>query len=556
VATLAVVLAACGGGDADTGDASADADQATGDAADAAQEDAAGDEATDDAPPAEETGGDVLVFGTTDRPSTIDPADVYEKFASDLLFNTTNRLVEFDPETDEIGPGVAESWEVSDDGRTYTFTLRDGVVFQDGSEMTSEDVAWSLNRTLNINHPDGASFLLAGIETIDTPDPQTVVVTIAEADSTFLARLNYTVATVLPSDSDVYAAPEERLEAAGDDDAAGEALLDEAESFITREQVVGTGPYELTDYQPGVSMTLERFADYWGEAPAIDTIRIQFFESTTQMRNALAAGEIDMAMNDLDPTETASLEEEEGIEVLSEPGGRTSYIVFDVTQEPFTDPAVRRTMAALIDRERIVEEAFQGQAQPLFSMLPESYGASRDYMSDLEPELEGVEDPIEFELWYPADRYTNQAQVAEVITRSLNESGLFNVTTNTAEWATEYSTHLTDGAYGAFLLGWYPDYVDPHSFIEPFYHSQRGLFGYYANDAMDTLIDEAQEVEQGSAERDEIYDEIQQLAAEDMPFIPLYSEGQEAYFDERVQGVEDTLGPAQQTWFYVLSLQE
>jgi peptide/nickel transport system substrate-binding protein len=230
--------------------------------------------------------------------------------------------------------------------------------------------------------------------------------------------------------------------------------------------------------------------------------------------------------------------------------------VFDVTQEPFTDPAVRRTMAALIDRERIVEEAFQGQAQPLFSMLPESYGASRDYMSDLEPELEGVEDPIEFELWYPADRYTNQAQVAEVITRSLNESGLFNVTTNTAEWATEYSTHLTDGAYGAFLLGWYPDYVDPHSFIEPFYHSQRGLFGYYANDAMDTLIDEAQEVEQGSAERDEIYDEIQQLAAEDMPFIPLYSEGQEAYFDERVQGVEDTLGPAQQTWFYVLSLQE
>ncbi len=563
IAVLALVAAACGGSsDSATDDTASDdavtvdeSDETTDEPAEPTDEaDEATDEATDEA--AEPSGdGDVLVFGTTEMPSTIDPADVYEKFASDVLFNTTNRLVEFDGETNDIGPGLAETYEVSDDGLTYTFNLREGVVFQDGSEMTSEDVVWSLNRSLNINHPDGASFLIGAIESIEAPDDATVVITIAEPNSTFLARLNYTVATILPSDSDVYAAPEEKLEAAGEDDAAAETLLEEAESFLTRDAIVGTGPYEMTDYQPGVSMTLEAFADYWGEAPAINTVRVQFFADTTQMRNALAAGEIDMAVNDLDPTETASLEGEEGISILTDAGGRTSYMVVDVTQAPFDNPDVRRAIAATIDRTRIVDEAFEGQASPLFSMIPENFDDSADYISDVEFDEAALgETPIDIELWYPADRYTNQAEVAEIISRSLNESGLFNVTTNTAEWATEYSTHLNDGAYGIYLLGWYPDYIDPDDYIEPFYDSVDTFIGYYGSEEMDQLITDEQAAEAGSPERTAIFDEIQQLAAEDMPFIPLYSEGQEAYFSDRVSGVEETLGAAQQTWFYVLSL--
>ncbi len=563
IAVLAMLAAACGGSDTSEDGEEAEETEAA-DAAEEPEEETEDAEEATEEEPAEETeeeggeeeapaGDNTLVFGTTEMPSTIDPADVYEKLASDILFNTTNRLVEFDPETNDIGPGLAESWEVSEDGLTYTFTLREGVVFQDGSDMTSEDVVWSLNRSLNIAHPDGASFLISSIESIEAPDDFTVVLTISEPNSTFLARLNYTVGTILPSDSDVYRAPEAALEAPSDDDAGAQTLLEEAESFLTQDAIVGTGPYEMTDYQPGVSMTLERFEDYWGEAPAIDTVRIQFFESTTQMRNALAAGEIDMAVNDLDPTETASLEGEEGIEILSNEGGRTSYIVVDVTQAPFDDPAVRRAVAATIDRQRIVDEAFEGQAQPLFSMIPGNFDVSADYISDIEVDLE-VEEPIEFELWYPADRYTNQADVAEIIARSLNESGLFNVTTNTSEWATEYSTHLNDGAYPIYLLGWYPDYLDADDYIEPFYHSEKTFIGFYGSEEMDQLITDEQLLEAGTPERAEVFDSIQQLAAEDMPFIPLYSEGQEAYFNERVEGVETTLGAAQQTWFFVLSL--
>jgi peptide/nickel transport system substrate-binding protein len=564
IAVLALFAAACGGADSGTGgdvsadgsDEPADDGAATDEATDGTGEatDEPADEPSDAADGGEGGGeGDVLVFGTTEQPSTIDPADVYEKLASDILFNTTNRLVEFDPETGEIGPGLAEEYEVSEDGLTYTFTLREGVTFHDGSEMTSEDVVWSINRSLNIAHPDGASFLLSSIESIEAPDDTTVVITVSEANSTFLARLNYTVASVLPSDSDVYRAPDAPLEAADDSEAAAETLLEEAESFLTQDAIVGTGPYQMTDYQPGETMTLERFEDFWGEAPAIQTVRIQFFADTTQMRNAIAAGEIDLAINDLDPTEVASLEGED-VEVIAESGGRTSYIVFDVTQPPFDNPEVRRAIAANIDRQRIVDEAFEGQAQPLFSMIPDTFAESVDHMSDVQFDEAALgETPIEFELWYPADRYTNQEQVAEIVSRSLNESGLFNVTTNTAEWATEYSTHLNDGAYGAYLLGWYPDYLDPDDYIEPFYETG-GFIGFYSSEEMDQLILEEQQAEVGSEERAEIFDQIQQLAAEDMPYVPLYSEGQEAYFNPRVQGVETTLGPAQQTWFYVLSL--
>lgn len=527
---LAMVAAACGGDDDDSSDAGGD-----------------GGSGGDD--------GQTLVFGTTEQPSTIDPADVYEKLASDVLFNTTNRLVEFTPGSDDIGPGLATEWEISDDGLTYTFTLREDVVFQDGSDFTADDVVWSINRALDINHPDGASFLLAGIESIEATDDFEVVIELGEANSTFLSRLNYTVGTILPSDGDTYTAPDAPIEGSEDDEGF-ENQRAAAEEFIVTDTIVGTGPYEMTSYQPGVSMTLERFDDYWGDAPDIETVRIQFFESTEQMRNAIANGEIDLAFNDLSPTEVAGLEDVDGVNIDSLDGGRTSYIVLDVTQPPFDDPAVRQAIAATIDRDRIVEEVFEGQAQPLLSMIPASFDASADFISDIEVDEAALGDtPIEFELWYPSDRYTNQAQVAETIQRSLNESGLFNITTNTSEWATEYSNQLNTGAYGAYLLGWYPDYLDPDDYIEPFYDSEDTFIGFYGSDEMDALItDEQQETDPDA--RIDIFADIQELAANDMPFIPLYSEGQEAYYVDGVEGVDQTLTAAQQTWFYVLSLSE
>ncbi|MBW3619190.1 MAG: hypothetical protein KY461_03015 [Actinobacteria bacterium] len=523
VFALSLVAGACGGGGSDNETETGATGDDTG-----STEGAAGDDG-------------VLVVGTTEKPSTIDPAEVYEKFASDLLFNTTDRLIDLEPGTGDAVEGVAESYEISDDGLTYTFTLREGVTFQDGSDLTSEDVKWSLERSLNINHPDGASFLIAGIESIETPDERTVEITIAEPNVTFLSRLAYTVATILPSDSDVYTAPDAALE---------EPTAEEAGEFIQGETIVGSGPYEMTDYSPDRGATLEAWDGYWGEAPAIPTVKIQFFESSAQMSNALRNGEIDLNINDLGPAERSALEGEDGITVEQGDGGRIRYIVLDVTQAPFDDPAVRRAMSQHIDRQRIVDEVFEGAGQPIFSMIPPGYPASKDYMSDISEDLEG---PIDIELWYPLNKYGDtEPEVAETIARSLTESGVFNVTTREADWAAEYSANLSNGTYAAYLLGWYPDYIDPDDYIEPFYHSERTFIGFYGSDEMDSLIEEEQQTTDLDA-REGIFDEIQQLAAEDMPFIPLYEESSQAYYADDLSGVEHSIDIAIQSRWYMIS---
>ena len=521
LAILAMLATACGGSDSDSDTEGQDGD-------DDQSEQAQGD-------------SDVLVVGVLEKPSGLDPAKIYEKFASDVLFNTTNRLVEFPAGETEVGPGLATEWEISEDGLTYTFTLREGVTFHDGSDFDSEDVKFSLDRAMNINHPDSASFLLSGISSIEAPDPQTVVITLTEPNVTFLSRLNYTVASILPSDSDAYTAPEAKIE----DNA------DESNSFINDETIIGTGPYELTEYQPGTSMTLEAFEDYWGEdTPAVPTIRIQFFEDSAQLRNALAAGEVDLNINEMGPAERTSLESEDGIAITEGKGARIRYIVLDVTQAPFDDPAVRRAIAASVDRERVIEEVFEGAGTPLFSMIPSGFDwAHADHMSDISEEVEG---PVTFDLWYPLNKYGDtEPDLAETIARSLNETGDFEVTTKSADWASEYSSNLNTGTYGAYLLAWYPDYFDPDDYIEPFYSSE-GFVGFYKSPEMDELI-KAEQQATDQDERAEIFDEIQQLAAEDMPFIPLFEETPFAYHSDAVQGVENSVDPTQQVRYWLLS---
>ena len=534
VALMALLVAACGGGG--TGETDTEAPSGSGSGTEPAGEEseaAGGEDAT-------------LVVGTLEKPSTIDPAEVYELMASNLLYNVADQLVHLEVGTGEVAPGVAESWEVSDDAKTYTFKLREGLTFHDGSDLTSEDVKWSLERAININHPESAAFLISSISSIETPDDTTVVITIAEPNVTFLSRLSYTVATILPSDSDVYKAPPKKLGKGGEPPS-----VEQAEKFIQGEQIVGSGPYEMTSYSPDTGATLEAFDGYWGEAPLTSTIKLQFFESAAQMTNALRNGEIDVNVNDLGPAERAALSNEEGIVVEEGAAGRTRYIVLDVTQKPFDDPEVRRAISANIDRQRIADEVFEGAAEPLFSMVPPAYASSKpEYIEQATGEVSNG--PIKFDLWYPLNKYGDtEPDVAETIARSLNESGDFEVTTKSSDWAAEYSGNLNTGTYGAYLLGWYPDYIDADDYIEPFYHSEKTFIGFYGDPAMDKLI-AAEQKETDEAARTEIFDQIQKKAAEDMPYIPLYSELTHAYYGEGICGVEHSMDIALHARWYLI----
>ena len=529
-----------------------------------ADEEPAQEEPTEEAPTGEEpaegesaeetpdegaAGGDIVV-GTTDTVQTIDPAKCYSYYCSNIFYNTGNTLMGFNAGESDVSPILAaEMPQVSEDGLTYTFPLREGVTFHDGSEMTAEDVVFSLNRGRFLQHPEGASFLLAGIESIEATDETTVEVTLGEPDVTFLSKLAYTVATILPSDGPYEAPTEPVTEAAA------------AEEFINESEFIGTGPYQLGELREGESITLEAYQDYWGEPPANDRVLVQFFNESAQLKASLEAGELDVAFRHLLPEQRQDLEGSDQIQTVEGTGASIRYLVFNTLLEPVDDPNVRKAIAAAMDRQRVIDEVLAGDGTALYSMVPPLFEAHEpafeNAYADADPS-EFISEPVELDLWYSTDHYAEtEPAFAQTIERMLEETELFDVTLQSTEWA-QYTSQAwpgESGQYAAFLLGWYPDYLDPDDYLYPFYHSEQSFLKMYENEQMDELINREQSEFQdpNAPERLDLFRQIQEIAAEDAPIIPMYEVTPFAFAQQDVQGIQDTMGPSQIFRYYMIS---
>ncbi|MQA83428.1 MAG: hypothetical protein GEV03_02045 [Streptosporangiales bacterium] len=497
-----------------------------------------------------EEGGGGLIVGTTDTVNTLDPAKCYNYYCSNILFNVGETLVSYDPKTSELAPKLAaEMPEISDDGKTYTFKLRDGVTFHDGSEMTSEDVKFSLERANWMTHPEGAGFLLDGIESIETPDPLTAVIQLAEPDITFGSKLAYATATIVPSDK--YPAPEEKLPA--DADPAS------YEEYV-HEDLVGTGPYRIEDFRENQSITLAAYDKYWGTKPKSQNVLVQFFEKSSQMQAALQSGEIDVAFRHLTTEQRESLQGNENIKTVEGAGASIRYLVFNPRLKPIDDPNVRKAIAAAVDRQRIIDDVFGGAGEPLYTMVPPDFEGSEPAFQEAyqgKKPSDFVNGKVKLTLWYSTDHYGDtEPALAQTIARTLEESGSFDVTLKSTEWAqfSEEAYPGKSGQYPVFLLGWYPDYLDVDDYLAPFYHSTSSFLRMYDNPKMDQLIDEEISAEDPEAQsRLQTFGEIQQLAAEDVPTLPLFVETPYAFVQSNVQGVDGTMGPEQIFRYYLMS---
>ena len=334
-------------------------------------------------------GGGNLVVGTIEVPSSIDPANVYEKFASDVLFNTTNRLVEYPPGATEPEPGLATEWEISDDGLTYTFTLREGVKFQDGSDFDSEDVKYSLERAINVNDPDGASFLLQSRDE-ETGEPAAGIATHRGARPDHRGHHPRRAERHLPLPAQLHGrldrAERRRLQGArrGAHRRRGRPARGVGEHrHHRRHRPVPARP----SYKPGESMVLKRFDDYWGEAAKTETVTVQFFEETRQLQERPRQRR-DRPQRQRPRPDRAQRARPTRSPPFQGEGARIRYLVIDVTKPPFDDVEVRKALAAAIDRQRIVDNVFEGDAEPLTSMIPASFDEyAKDYFSDIEGTL-------------------------------------------------------------------------------------------------------------------------------------------------------------------------
>lgn len=527
LAVLALVAAACGGDDGGGGGG-----------------DDGGEEIT-------------IIHGTSDPPSSYDPAGSYDLPSWTILYNVMEGLLTIPAGGNEPVPALAESCDF-EDAQTYTCTLKQGVKFHDGTDFTASDVKFSIDRNIEIHDEASGSYtLLGGLaspetftgEEIEIVDDYTVTFHLAAEDATWPKILTTPAAYIVSEDA--YSAT---------------ALQDDAPG-----KVVGTGPYELTGYRSGEQTVLEAFADYHGEPPANDRVIVQQFDESSALKLAIEQGEVDIAYRNLTPTEVDDLRDAEGIEVIEGNGTEIRYLVFNVALEPFDQLAVRQAIAYTLDRQAISENVYNGVVEPLYSQVPvgleghtpawaDEYGETPDTAAAAALlDGAGIATPLDITVWYTPTRYGDaSADEYTEIERSLEDSGLFQVELESTEWeqykvAAFGEEDAAKNQYGAYQLGWFPDFVDADNYTSPFFSANGGfLHNGYEDPAVDELLAQ-QKASTDPAERVAIFEEIQRLVAAQAPVIPYYQAKQVAAVREGITGVEDTFDPSFQFRFWLIS---
>ncbi|GAB2862612.1 ABC transporter substrate-binding protein [Nocardioides pacificus] len=481
------------------------------------------------------------ILGTTESVTAMDPAGSYDFGSWNMQFNIFEQLVSIPAGADEPVGDAAESCEY-DDAETVTCTLREGLTFSNGNELTSSDVKFSLERNIAIADPNGSSVLLGAISNgdekspalaegaIETPDDTTVVFHLNRPDTTFLKVLTTATASIV--DEETFPA---------------DKLLGDAE-------VIGSGPFKLSQYKAGEQAVLEANAEYDGErTPASSQVFVQYFNDAAPLKQAVESGQVDVAWRTLSPTDLNSLEEGGKVDVIQGEGSEFRYWVWQFANPAAKDVATRQAVAQIIDREAIAKNAYDGTVEPSYSIVPPGFGGQKDSFEEKygEPDVDaakklledaGIQTPVELTIGYTPTHYgPNAVDEANELASQLNDSGLFDVSTEDAEWE-QYQNLYKEGAYDLFILGWYPDFLDADNYLSPFLRDGGFYANNYSNEEVNGLLDE-ELAETDADARNELIGEIQDIVAEDVPLIPSWNGQNVAVASSQMEGVEETLDP-------------
>jgi peptide/nickel transport system substrate-binding protein len=494
------------------------------------------------------SGGDRITLGTTLTARTLDPADAYETFPGILLYNLGDRLYTYRPGSTELVPQLAtELPTVSSDGLTYTIPLRTDVTLHDGTPFTAEVMAFSLRRFME-NGGRPAALLTERVAGVKASGEHQLTITLKTPFAAFPALLSFSGLTpVSPQQYEV------------------------GTGKFKPDGFVGTGPYQLTSFSSD-AIKLDVNPNYWGPAPANQGIDIQIFSSPANLYNSFKTGGIDIAYQTLDPEQIASLQREAsggGWQVIEAGTNVINYMVLNRTIKPLEDVRVRQAIAAMVDRPLLQERVFQGQAEPLYSLIPPSFDVAApvfkqaygdgnfDRAKTLLTEAGFSEaNPLTIEIWYPSAS-TTRSIVANTLKQSIETAlpGLVTVSVQNTEGATLWS-NVDKGIYPIVLSNWYPDYYDPDTFLQPFLSctkgdeasgckegASRGNGSFYYNPKANQLVTQQQGESDPQARR-QLIAELQDLAASEVPYVPLWQNQDYAFAQAGVTGL--AIEPTQQ----------
>lgn len=433
-------------------------------------------------------GGEITVGIAQDLDDSLDPHQTVAAGTREVLFNIFEGLVK--PNSDgEMIPAVAEKYTLSEDGTTYTFTLREGVKFHNGQTVTAEDVVYSINRCAAV--PEGQEKPLvaafSAVKSVEALDEKTVAVTIAQRDLEFIS---YMTAAIIPADYE-------------NQDTAP----------------VGTGPFKFVSRTPQQDFVMERFEDYWGAPAWLDKVTYKICENADALVMNLNGGSIDLCAH-LTSAQASQLNQ--SFQVLEGTMNLVQAIYLNNQAKPFDNQLVRQALCYAIDRQGIMDMVADGHGTavgssiyPAFAkyFLPELVDK---YPHDVAKAKEllaqaGYPDGFDMTISVP-NNYQPHMDTAEVVAEQLREAGI-NVTIQPVEWSTWLDTIYNGRQFQATVVGVDAANMTARAMLERFTSDYGKNFINYNNPAYDALFQQAINA-QDEATQTDLYKQMETMLAD------------------------------------------
>ena len=479
-----------------------------------------------------QTPPNVIVVGQIAEPQSLDPHAVTAVNDFRILVNVYDGLVRFADGSLEVEPSLAESWEISGDGLTYTFKLREGVTFHDGTPFNAEAVKFNFERMLDEEHPfhDTGPFPLAfffsAVEEVTAVDDTTVEFKLNEPFAPFLSNLAYPTGLIVSPAA---------VEASGKD---------------YGRNPVGTGAYKFEEWQGNQRVVVTRNEDYWDGAPAPEAIVFRpITDANTRVAEMLSGG-LDI-MVEVPPDSVAQFRDAPDFKVHEQAGPHVWFLILNMKEGPFAEKAVRQAANYAINKESLVTDVLQGTAEVAAGPIPPAFAWAYNeevqpypYDPDKARELleEGGYDgeEITFYVTEGGSGMLDPVAMGTAIQADLAAVGM-NVKIETYEWNTflgQVNPGLEGKAHMA-EMAWMTNDPDTLPFLTlrtEAFPSEGGFnSGYYSNPEVDELLNQAR-VSVESEERATLYQQLQEIVHEDAPWVFVANWVQGAVTTANVEG--------------------
>lgn len=463
------------------------------------------------------TEGKTLIVALGADATYLDPESVMNNESGFVMATIFDGLTKYDKGTSEPGPGLAERWEVSEDGTEYTFYLRQGVKFHDGTDFNADAALFEIDRVTNTENPyyvynqDGihsfASFtwgLVTGTEKIDD---YTIKITLSEPHAPFLSSLAMVWSGFM-----------------------SRAAVDQY-GFDVVDHPIGTGPFKLVEWVRNDHMTLEANKDYWGGAPKVDRLIFQIVPESAVRLLKLEQGEVQI-LADVNPEDYARIRENPDLILLDQPGLTINGLTLPADTEPFTDVRVRQAMNYAVNKDEMNEFLYKNAAVPAATGMPPIL---MGYPEDLEPypfdpekakELlaeAGYPDGFKFKLLcYENPRGYNPVgiKMAVAIQEYMANIGV-ELELETLEWGAFLDARRSIDNHDMGMVGWSGDNGDPDNFLYEMFSTDMipvGNTSHYSNPDLDAILIKARTVTD-PAERAKLYKEASWMIHDDAPWL-------------------------------------